>query len=64
MYQLIEQLNREGITIIMISHDLDAALRYASHILHIGSDWFFGMKADYLRSAASAQLSASGEGSG
>ncbi len=38
MYELIETLNREdGITVIMISHDISAALRYASHILHIGT---------------------------
>ncbi|MBQ3785933.1 MAG: ABC transporter ATP-binding protein, partial [Lachnospiraceae bacterium] len=42
MYDLIEQLNKEGITVIMISHDVAAALRYASHILHIGDTVFFG----------------------
>ena len=51
MYELIEALNREdGITVIMISHDLSAALRYASHILHIGDSVFFGTMADYLQS--------------
>ena len=51
MYERIEKLNREeGITVIMISHDISAALRYASHILHIGSALFFGTKADYLQS--------------
>ena len=51
MYALIEGLNREGITIIMISHDMHDALRRASHILQIGRDWYFGSKADYLRSS-------------
>ena len=51
MYGLIERLNREeGITVMMISHDISAALRYASHILHIGDAVFFGTKADYLQS--------------
>ena len=51
MYTLIEKLNREdGITVIMISHDVAAAVRYASHILHIGDTVFFGTKADYLQS--------------
>ena len=51
MYELIETLNREdGITVIMISHDIFAALRYADHILHIGDSVFFGTKADYLQS--------------
>lgn len=51
MYTFIEKLNREdGITVIMISHDVAAAARYASHILHIGDTVFFGTKADYLQS--------------
>ena len=53
MYSLIEMLNREGLTVIMISHDVNAALSYASHILHIGETLFFGTKADYLSSASS-----------
>ena len=54
MYVLIEQLNREGTTVIMISHDISAALRYASHILLIGNSVFFGTKEEYakLRSGA------------
>lgn len=49
MYTLIHRLNYEdGITVVMISHDLNAALQYASHILHIGDRVFFGTKAAYL----------------
>ena len=51
MYALIEKLNREdGITVIMISHDIAAAVKYASHILHIGDVVFFGTKTEYLQS--------------
>ena len=50
MYDLISDLNREGITVIMISHDIEAALRYASHILHIGARIFYGTKDEYLQS--------------
>ena len=50
MYSLIESLNREGITIIMISHDIAAAVKYATHILHIGSQVFFGTREEYIRS--------------
>ena len=51
MYGLIETLNREeGITVMMISHDISAALKYASHILHIGDSVFFGTRTDYLQS--------------
>jgi len=54
MYDLIKALNEDGITIIMISHDIGAAVKYASHILHIGSQsvLYFGTKQDYLGSAA------------
>ncbi len=52
MYALIEKFNMEGITIIMISHDISAAIRYASHILHIGDKLFFGSKEEYLGSDA------------
>lgn len=50
MYELIRNLNEEGVTIIMISHDINAAIKYADHILHIGSEVFFGSKDEYLRS--------------
>lgn len=50
MYTLLEHLNAEHkITIIMVSHDTKAALKYASHILHLSSDNdFFGTKSDYI----------------
>ena len=52
LYLLIERLNADdGITVIMISHDVSAALRYASHILHIGRRVFFGTRDEYLKSA-------------
>lgn len=52
MYDLLERLNQEEkITIIMVSHDIRAALTYASHILHISEEpLFFGTKEDYLKS--------------
>jgi len=50
MYELISRLNQEGITIIMISHDIAASLRYATHILHIGRKVFYGTREEYLKS--------------
>ena len=38
MYRLIQELHDDGVTIIMISHDIPSALRYATHILHIGGE--------------------------
>ena len=57
MYDIIEELNRrDKITIIMISHDISAAVKYASHILHIGDEIFFGTKEEYLKSNAGGQF--------
>ena len=54
MYALIEKLNKElGITIIMISHDIRAAIQFSNKILHIGSEIFFGSRDDYIKRAAS-----------
>ena len=51
MYELIAKLNREdSITVIMVSHDIAAAVKYASHILHIShTPLFFGTKEDYIK---------------
>ena len=51
MYGLIRDLNRrEGITVLMISHDIATAVREASHILHVGGQLFFGTTDAYMRS--------------
>ncbi|MGP1589546.1 MAG: metal ABC transporter ATP-binding protein [Oribacterium sp.] len=51
MYRLIQELNqRDGISIIMISHDIEAAYRYASHILYIGQTSFFGSRDAFVES--------------
>jgi zinc transport system ATP-binding protein len=51
LYELIAALNRGGITILMVSHDGAAALRYATRILHIGSGVFFGSREAYRASS-------------
>ncbi|MGI5058519.1 metal ABC transporter ATP-binding protein [Treponema pectinovorum] len=48
MYSLIQELHKTGITVIMISHDVEAALRYATHVLHIGDEIFFGTKEEFV----------------
>ena len=53
MYEIISDLNKnEGISIIMISHDVDEALKYATHILHMGREIFFGTKDAYCKKLA------------
>ena len=50
-YQLIQDINREGITVIMVSHDLHSAVKYASHILHLHNrPLFYGTAEDYAKS--------------
>lgn len=63
MYDLLERLNREEkITIIMVSHDIRAAVSYADHILHISEEpLFFGTKEEYMQSEiGKAYLSVTG----
>ena len=53
MYKVVQNLNKEGVTIIMISHDITTAVKYASHILHLGrKQLFFGKTDDYVKSEA------------
>ena len=53
MYQLIRSINREEkITIVMISHDIQAAITYASHILYLGDTLFYGTKEEFLQNKA------------
>ena len=50
MYALVKRLNqKERVTVMMISHDMDAALRDASHILRLGAAPFFGSRDRFLR---------------
>lgn len=50
LYGLIARINREmGITVIMVSHDIEAAIRYSSHMLHLShTQVFFGTTKEYL----------------
>jgi len=71
MYELIAALNKNGTaseafrrkTILMISHDIPASVKYASHILHIGEGLplFFGTKAEYIKSETGCKYTGMGE---
>ena len=52
LYHTLSYLNRkEGLAVVMVTHDLQNALKYATSILHAGrSGWFFGDTAAYLAS--------------
>jgi len=53
MYAAVRELNRrDGLAVIMISHDVQSSVREASHILHMASrPRFFGSVQDYAKSA-------------
>ena len=51
MYSLIKEINKKGITIIMVSHDINFAVNNASKILHLKKNIkFFGNTEDYVNS--------------
>lgn len=53
-YEEIKKFNREGVTIIMVTHDIKNALEYATHILHLEQDNdFFGTVEEYKKSNVS-----------
>ena len=58
LYNLIKLVNLcSDITVIMVTHDIDAALRYATHVLHLGhQQLFYGTAADYKQSDAARRF--------
>ncbi len=58
MYNLLKLINLcDGVTVVMVSHDVSAALRYATHILQLGhKQLYFGSVHDYVHSEAAKIL--------
>ena len=51
MYQLVARVNRDmGMTVVMISHDVREAIPYATHILHMDREYYFGTAEAYRQS--------------
>ncbi len=52
LYATVGSLNRDdGVTVIMVSHDMDALSSEAGHVLYIGRDkTFFGTRQEYISS--------------
>ena len=58
MYDTVKRINKQGMTVIMVSHDLSAAVTLASHILHLSDGkYFFGTTDEYLKSGLLDKLS-------
>ncbi len=53
-YRLISHIHRRhGVAVIMVSHDMESALRYATHILHLDkTQIFYGTAEEYAYSPA------------
>ena len=58
LYALIDDLNKRlGIAIIMVTHDVQASVRYASHILALeGTQQFFGTAHEFEHTAVGQEL--------
>ena len=57
MYRMIADLNREGVAVVMVSHDVAAAVNYATHILHMSkTTTFFGATEEYLATPVGQQF--------
>lgn len=51
LYDLIEKINKSGVTVIMVTHDLSAAVKCSRHILCMTeNEWFFGSREEFLKS--------------
>lgn len=56
-YSVVKNLNKEGMAVIMVSHDITSAVRNASHILHLSDDsYFFGTTHEYMHSNYGSRL--------
>lgn len=61
MYELIAKINKSGVTVIMVTHDMTAAVKYASHILFMREDGqFFGTLDEFLHSDAAEFMKGGG----
>lgn len=63
LYSLIKKINSEdGITVIMVSHDIECAKKYAKQILHLASKQvFFGDVKDYAETKVGKKFFAEDE---
>ena len=76
MYRIIAEMNRPvserplpghphlsgGVAVVMVSHDVAAAVWYADHILHLGNHGaWFGTTAAYLETPEGRRFAAKGK---
>ena len=63
MYNLIKLINLcDNISVIMVSHDIHEAVRYATHILHLGhTQLFFGTAGEYRQNSLARRFLGGGQ---
>lgn len=48
LYEILRNLNKNGVTIITVSHDVENCMKDASHVLHLSDKkYFYGTVAEY-----------------
>jgi zinc transport system ATP-binding protein len=53
LYRTIQELNRSGLTVVMVTHDARCTAEYATHVLHLQNEQvFFGTAEEYARSGS------------
>lgn len=56
-FSIIDDLKEQGYTLIMISHDIHCAIKYADKILHLAeNDVFYGTPHDYANSVLGRRM--------
>lgn len=57
LYELVRHLNQDGVTIIMVTHDIENAVQEGKHILHLaGRELYYGPADEYLQTSAAQSL--------
>ena len=57
LYELVRHLNQDGVTIIMVTHDIENAVQEGKHILHLaGRELYYGPANGYLQTSAAQSL--------
>jgi zinc transport system ATP-binding protein len=65
MYALLEKLNRDGMTLVVISHDLKSAVLYGRKILHMNRKaLFYGPTNDYVKTGLYSFMSGNDDAGG